>query len=144
MQGGNPLFHYEPSTWPFIASLIGYNYVQRMPRVGFVTLFNKTLPKLVTWDAEEVIITCNNNLKQKMSVNHMNKMSQSIELFLHAPVLIFNEKLIPLSGDVLINGWGFNIGFNMNPCDMLPVPAELCGKANCLKEIHLPLHIVHH
>ena len=58
----------------------------------------------------------------------MNKLSESIDLFLHAPVLSLNNKLIPLSGDVLINGQGVNIGFNMNPCNMLPIPAELYGK----------------
>ena len=129
----NPLIYYESSKWPLIASLLGCDCVQRMPRVGIAILFNKKLPKLVTWDAEEVMITHNNNLKQKMSMNDMNKVSKSIELFLYAPMLSLNDKLIRLSGDVLINGWGVNIGFNMNPCDMLPIAAESCRKANLFK-----------
>ena len=59
----------------------------------------------------------------------MSKVPQSIELFLHAPVLSLNNKWIPFIGDVLINGWGVNIGFKINPCDILPVPEESHGKA---------------
>ena len=103
------MFHYEPSKWSLIASLLGCDYVEGMLRVGFATLFNKTLPKLVTWDAEEVMITHNYNLKQKVSANHTNKVSQSIALLLRAPVLSLNNELIILSGDLLINGWGVNI-----------------------------------
>ena len=59
-----PLFQCNPIKWTLIASLLAYDYANRMYNVGFATLFNKTLPKLVTWDTEECRNAIDNKLKQ--------------------------------------------------------------------------------
>ena len=43
----NSLFAYESNKWPLISSLMGNDYVKRIPNVGYATIFNKILPKLV-------------------------------------------------------------------------------------------------
>ena len=51
----NPLFQYESSKWPLIASLLGNDYIKRIPNVGFATIFNKVLPKMATWNAQDAM-----------------------------------------------------------------------------------------
>ena len=43
----NPLFAYESHKWLLMLSLLGNNYVKRIPNIGYATIFNKIMPKLV-------------------------------------------------------------------------------------------------
>ena len=92
----NPLFKYKSKNWPLIASLLGNDYVKRIPNVGFATIFNKILPNLVHWDADEVMIVQNNNAIHKMSYQHKIALEKSINLITHAPVLNENNELKPM------------------------------------------------
>ena len=113
----NPLFQCDSSKWPLIASLLGCDYIDRMHNVGHSTLFNKTLPKLVSWTAQETMDVINNALKQKMTPDHKIELCKSINLFKFAPVLNNNNKLTPLWDDVDENIWGEEIGFMKHPTE---------------------------
>ena len=65
----NPLFKYDVDKWSLIASLLGCDYVDRIKNVGYATIFNKILPKLVDWSPNEVMIVINSTLKIVLSVS---------------------------------------------------------------------------
>ena len=70
-----------------IASLLGNDYTKRTPNAGYATIFEKILPKLVVWDAQDEMNICNENLICEMSQHHMIESHGSINLLRHAPIL---------------------------------------------------------
>ena len=86
----NPMFSYEVNKWPVTSPLLDNDHLKRIPNVGYATIFNKMLPKFVTWDADEVISITNNNLKHKMTEQQKNKLEESI--CLHRLARVLNEK----------------------------------------------------
>jgi len=118
----NPLFQHESSKWPLIASLLGNDYIKRIPNVGFATIFNKVLPKMATWNAQDAMNACNNNLRYKMSEEHHILLNKYMNLFAHAPILTEDNMLKPMNGThINTQHWGEEIGFSMDPNDILPV-----------------------
>ena len=83
----NPLFLHESKKWPLIASLLGNDYVKRIPNVGHATIFKKILPKLLVWDDQDAMNTYNENLRYKISQQHVIELNKSINLLRHAPIL---------------------------------------------------------
>ena len=109
---------------------MGNDYGKRIPNVGHKTIFKKIFPKLVTWDVNELQNVINSNLKHKMTDIHKNKLSTSINLCLHAPMLNEQNVLRPLN-DAIINDyeWGILIGFQNDPNDIVPVDDNNYAKA---------------
>ena len=48
----NPLFRYDTMNWPIIGVILDCDYLKMIPNVGYATMFNKILPKIVSWEAE--------------------------------------------------------------------------------------------
>ena len=92
------------------------------------------LPKLVTWDSQEAMRVTNNDLKQKISEDHMHKLMQSINLFKTAPVLDISNKLVPLNGPMDYNKWGKMIDFMNDPKRLLPLSKDFYSKAKIFDE----------
>ena len=117
----NLLFVCESRKWPLIVSFLGKDCITRVPNVGYA-MFNKVLPKLVTWDAENVMNAHNNNLRHKIFQDHMILLKKSINLFRHAPVLSEYNRLKPINKMGVCNkSWGEKIGVSVDPNNILLV-----------------------
>ena len=125
----NPLFNHDIDKWPLIASLLGYDYIDRIKNVGFATVFQNTLPRLVEWTADEAMHAVNKHLKHKMTEDYKEQLFKFINLFRYALVLNFANKLVPLKDNISPNEWVVSIGFNVNRNNMLPVPDYVCFKS---------------
>ena len=65
-----------------------------------------------------------------MTEDHRSELNQSINLFLHAPLLSLKENLVTLSGKINTKEWSDKIGFSMNPYGILRVPDILHAYVN--------------
>ena len=66
-------------------------------------MFQKTSPSLFEWTEDEELHEVNKNLMHNMTDDHREKFLKSINLFPFAPVLNFENELLPLNYDVSTN-----------------------------------------
>ena len=96
--------------------------MKRIPHVGYTTIFKKMLPKLLTWNAQDAMNTCNEDLRCKMSQQRMIELHESINLLRHAPILFEENCLKPMNRTSMDDtSWGTEIGFSVDPNAFLPV-----------------------
>ena len=87
-------------------------------------------PFLVTWDADEIKKSINQNTEYKMIAEHKHKLQQSASLFKNVPALDENVNITPLNQLNKDDNWGEMIGFGESPEVVLPANVEDYSKAS--------------
>ena len=111
----NPSPKCEEKHLPMIASLLGCDCTKRMPKIGLSAVLQKTLPSVTEINVSNMTKEMRNICKTKISDDYEDRLSESMNLFMHANVSSYNNTLVPLNGEVDGELWGTAISFRSHP-----------------------------
>ena len=93
--------------------------------MGFATMFNKILTKLVTWDADNEMDTCNDNSRHEVSPGYTIELNKLINSIRCPPDLTDGNELKPMKKMPMSNlSRGKEIGFIVDTNELLPVKQQ--------------------
>jgi len=125
LRGGSPISEYDVAKWPAIASMLGSDYHERIPFVGYASVM-KVLPSLKDFEPETIASAMKEQYSSQWNklpedYDYTDSLSKSIALFKHAPVLDNENNMVPLNALEEEVSWGMCIGLGVaSPAEVLP------------------------